>query len=79
MNSSELIALAKRKNEAHKTLIKARHAVRKPAKYNGMTEADRDIEMESLTREEREKYENLCDEWTVRLMEYEHGVQDSNG
>jgi hypothetical protein len=68
MTPQQLIDLAKRKNEAHKLFLQARGAFRRPGVGS---EKDRDVAMDHATREERENYENLCDEWAVRMVEYQ--------
>jgi hypothetical protein len=69
MSPDELIELARRKNSAHRTLNEAKFRVRRQA-GGGRTEKDRDIEMDYLAAEQREIYENLCDEWTVSMANY---------
>lgn len=68
MTPDNLIDLAHRKNAAHKDFLEIRGRLR----GHGGSEKDRDVAMDHASREKREIYENLCDEWTVRLMEYEH-------
>lgn len=70
MTPEALIDLSKRKNAAHRALLDARARVRTPAGTSKMTEKDRDIDMDFRTLEQREVYENLCDEWAVRMAEY---------
>lgn len=70
MKPDQLIQLAKDKNKAHRTLLEARARVRMPAGA-GRTEKDRDIDMDFRTLDQREVYENLADEYAVRVMEYQ--------
>lgn len=71
MTPDQLIQLSKDKNKAHRTLLESRGRVRMPGRQ-GMTEKDRDIDMDFRTLDQREAYENLADEYAVRVMEYEH-------
>lgn len=68
MTPESLIELAKRKNAALKLLISARRSVRFPAGHNKMTEADRNIDMEARVADKREEYDNLADEYAIRML-----------
>lgn len=60
----DLIELAKRKNEAHKKLILKRGRAWLPSG----TDAMKKVIMDSDTANEREEYDNLADELTIRMM-----------
>lgn len=77
MTTGQLINLAKRKNAAHKELLRARAVVRHPAGHNKMTEKDRDIDMDFRTLDQREEYENLYDEYAISFAE-EYGYASSS-
>ncbi len=60
----DLIELSKRKNAAHKDFLRARGALR----GSGGSEMDRNVRMDYDTREQREAWENLSDEWLIALI-----------
>jgi hypothetical protein len=66
-----LIELSRLKNGAHATLVKARAAVYTPSTFSKSTSDDRKIALDKATAEQQEAYDNLSDEYQIRIMEYE--------
>lgn len=67
---TELLALSKRKNAAYVRLMERRYNVYVPSTMSKSTSDDRKVALDYAARTEQETYDNLCDEYEIRMLAF---------